>query len=103
MALVKHFAGARAIIVGERPRDRLVFWAEGNEAQLPNSKIEIGTSTGLHDWAHGCGDPRRCFWPNIWHGAIGVGNVEPDIRVGWRFEDYRRGVDTILARALEIP
>jgi hypothetical protein len=100
-ALVKHFVGSRALIVGERPRDRLVFWAEGNEAQLPNSKIEFPISTGMHDWAHGCRDLRRCFWPNIWYGSIGVGNVEPDIRVGWRFADYRRGVDTVLARALE--
>ena len=101
-ALVKHFAGSRAVIVGERPRDRLVFWAEGGEIQLPNSKIEIPIATGMHDWAHGCRDVVRCFWPNIWYGAIGVGNVEPDVRVGWRFEDYRRGVDTVLARALEI-
>ena len=102
-ALVKHFVGAAAVIVGQRPRDRLVFWAEGGEVQLPNSKIEIPVSTGMHDWAHGCSDPRRCFWPNIWYGSIGVGNVEPDIRVGWRFEDYRRGVDTVLDRALEVP
>jgi hypothetical protein len=45
-ALVKHFAGERAVIVGERPRDRLVFWAEGGQMQLPNSKIEIPVSTG---------------------------------------------------------
>jgi hypothetical protein len=102
-ALVKHFVGPRATIVGERPRDRLVFWAEGGQVQLPNSKIEIPVSTGMHDWAHGCRDMQRCFWPNIWYGSIGVGNVEPDIRVGWRFEDYRRGVDTVVARALEIP
>jgi hypothetical protein len=100
-ALVKHFAGERAVIVGERPRDRLVFWAEGGQMQLPNSKIEIPVSTGLHDWAHGCRDPARCYWPNIWYGGIGVGNVEPDVRVGWRFSDYRRGIDTVLARALD--
>ena len=100
-ALVKHFAGSRAVFVGERPRDRLVFWAEGNEAQLPNSKIEFPISTGMHDWAHGCRDLRRCFWPNIWYGSIGVGNVEPDVRVGWRFGDYRRGIDTVLERALQ--
>ncbi|HSW83811.1 MAG TPA: hypothetical protein VLH12_10070 [Usitatibacter sp.] len=100
-ALVKHFAGERAVIVGERPRDRLVFWAEGGQMQLPNSKIEIPVSTGLHDWAHGCRDPARCYWPNIWYGGIGVGNVEPDVRVGWRFSDYRRGIDTALARALD--
>jgi len=99
-ALVKHFAGERAMIVGERPRDRLTFWAEGDQMKLPNSKIEIPVSTGLHDWAHGCRDWLRCYWPNIWYGAIGVGNVEPDVRVGWRFADYRRGFDTVLSRAL---
>jgi hypothetical protein len=99
-ALVKHFAGERAVIVGERPRDRLVFWAEGGEMRLPNSKIEIPVSTGLHDWAHGCRDPARCYWPNVWYGGIGVGNVEPDVRVGWRFSDYRRGIDTVLEAAL---
>jgi hypothetical protein len=101
-ALVKHFVGSRAVVVGDRPRDRLVFWAEGGEIQLPNSKLEIPVSTGMHDWAKGCSDPHRCFWPNIWYGAIGVGNVEPEIRVTWRFEDYRRGVDTVLDRALEV-
>ena len=101
-ALVKHFAGPRTVIVGERPRDRLVFWAEGNQVTLPNSKIDIALSTGLHDWARGCRDWARCYWPNIWYGAIGVGNVEPDVRVAWRFEDYRRGVDTVLERALGV-
>jgi len=99
-ALVKHFAGERAVIVGERPRDRLVFWAEGGQMQLPNSKIEIPVSTGLHDWARGCRDPTRCYWPNIWYGSIGVGNVEPDVRASWKFEDYRRGIDTVLEAAL---
>jgi hypothetical protein len=100
VALVKHFAGSRAVVVGERPRDRLVFWAEGNQVQLPNSKIEIPVSTGMHDWAHGCRDFSRCHWPNIWYGSIGVGNVEPDVRVSWRFADYRDGRDTVLERAL---
>ena len=98
-ALVKHFAGSRSVVVGERPRDRLVFWAEGNQMTLPNSKIDIPISTGMHDWARGCRDWSRCHWPNIWYGAIGVGSVEPDVKVSWSFADYRRGVDTVLERA----
>ena len=99
-ALVKHFVGAeRTVIVGERPRDRLVFWAEGNQMTLPNSKIDVNISTGMHDWARGCRDWSRCHWPNIWHGSIGVGTVEPDVKVSWSFEDYRRGVDTVLEAA----
>jgi hypothetical protein len=101
-ALVKHFVGPdRTVIVGERPRDRLVFWAEGNQMTLPNSKIDIPISTGMHDWARGCRDFERCHWPNIWYGSIAVGSVEPDVHASWRFEDYRRGIDTVLARALE--
>jgi len=48
-----------------------------------------------------CRDWSRCYWPNIWYGGLAVGNVEPDFRVGWRFADYRRGVDTVLSRALD--
>ena len=98
-ALVKHFVGERSVIVGERPRDRLVFWAEGNQMTLPNSRIDIPISTGMHDWARGCRDWSRCHWPNIWYGSIGVGTVEPDVKVSWSFEDYRRGVDTVLNAA----
>ena len=98
-ALAKHFAAGRATIVGERPRDRLVFWAEGNSIQLPNSKIEVANSTALHDWAHGCRE-LRCYWPNYFYD-VAAGSVEPDVPVGWTFADYRRGVDTVLERALE--
>jgi hypothetical protein len=99
-ALVKHFVGAqRTVIVGERPRDRLVFWAEGNQMTLPNSRIDVNISTGMHDWARGCRDLLRCHWPNIWYGSIGVGTVEPDVKVSWSFADYRRGIDTVLGAA----
>ena len=100
-ALARHFGGSRTMIVGERPRDRLVFWAEGNQVQLPNSKIEIPVATGMHDWARGCRDWSRCHWPNIWYGSIGVGSVEPDVKVAWSFSDYRKGIDTVLQRALQ--
>lgn len=98
-ALVKHFGGDRVTIVGERAGDRLAFWAEGNSFTLPHSKLRIMTSTGYHDWAHGCRE-LRCFWPNLWYG-VGVGSVEPRVPAAWRFDDYRRGVDSVLARALE--
>jgi hypothetical protein len=29
------------------------------------------------------------------------GTIEPDIGVGWRFADFRCGVDTVLERARE--
>jgi hypothetical protein len=96
-ALMKHFAAGRATIVGEKPGDRLAFWAEGGAIELPNSKIKVNFSTGFHDWAHGCREP-RCWWPNLFYD-VAAGSVDPDVVVTWRFEDYRRGVDTVLARA----
>lgn len=98
-ALAKHFGGERTVIVGEPAGDRLAFWAEGNSFELPNSKLRVMTSTGYHDWAHGCRE-LRCFWPNFWYDA-GVGSVDPTIRVAWRFADYRHARDTVLQRALE--
>ena len=98
-AIVKHFAGPRAVIVGEPAGDRLQFYAEGNDMVLPNSKIHVHTATAYHDWAHGCRE-LRCYWPNFWYD-VGVGSIDPDVRVAWDFDDYRRGVDPVLAAALQ--
>jgi hypothetical protein len=97
--LARHFAGPRAVVVGSEPGDRLEFWAEGVPARLPNSGIEIGVSTGYHDWSHGCRE-LRCWWPNFYYDVAG-GDLAPGDPVRWRFADYRRGVDTVLQRALE--
>jgi hypothetical protein len=97
-AWARHYAGARATIVGERIGDRLAFWAEGLPVELPNSKLPVTVATGYHDWANGCRE-YRCFWLNFYYD-VAAGNLEPDVVVGWRFDDYRRGVDTVLERAL---
>jgi hypothetical protein len=97
--LARHFTGPRAVVMGSGPGDRLEFWAEGVPARLPNSGIEIGVSTGYHDWSHGCRE-LRCWWPDFYYDVAG-GDLLPGIPVRWRFADYRRGVDTVLQRALE--
>jgi hypothetical protein len=98
-ALAKHFTGARATYVGESPRDRMAFWAEGNFIDLPNSKIRVTTSTAYHDWEHGCRE-LRCYWLNYWYDVPG-GKIQPDIPVAWPFSDFRRGIDPVLERALK--
>jgi hypothetical protein len=98
-ALAKHFGGARSIIMGEKPGDRLTFWAEGNDIQLPNSRLIVHMATGYHDWANGCRE-LRCYWPNFYYD-VAVGSIDPAVRLGWSFADYRRGVDTLLERALQ--
>ena len=97
-ALAKHFAAGRAVIVGEKPGDRLAFWAEGTSIELPHSKIKVNISTGLHDWEKGCRS-LDCWWPNLFYD-VAAGSLDPQVPVAWRFEDYRRGVDPVLARAI---
>ena len=43
----------------------------------------------------------RCYWPNFYYD-VAVGTLEPDVVVGWRLDDYRRGADTVLERALAL-
>jgi hypothetical protein len=62
----------------------------------------VTIATGFHDWAHGCRE-LRCYWPDFFYDVAG-GSIDPKVAVGWRFADYRRGVDTVLERALaELP
>lgn len=101
VVLARHFAGAaRTTLVGDKPGDRLAFWAEGTPMTLPHSGIRIGVSTGFHDWQNGCTE-WRCWWPNLWYGVAG-GSVDPQVMVRWRFADYRRGVDNVLEQALSM-
>lgn len=86
---------------GARAGDSLAFWAEGTRIELPHSRLRVSFATGRHDWARGCRE-WRCYWPNVFRGAA-VGSIEPDVPVDWRFEDYARGVDTVLEAALEWP
>jgi hypothetical protein len=74
----------------------------GRGVQLPNSKIEIPISTGMHDWARGCSDPcAAASGPTSGTAPSAWATSSPTFRVAWRFEDYRRGIDTVLERALQ--
>jgi hypothetical protein len=102
MARAKHFAGTRAVVLGERVGDRERFWAEaGAPIELPNSKTFVFFATGYHDWNEGCGwkDWARCFWLN-YAFDVPAGDLSPKSPMAWRFEDYRKGVDTVLEEAL---
>ncbi len=104
LARAKYFGGARAVIVGERIGDRERFWAEsGAPLKLPNSKIMVFFATGYHDWHDGCGwkDLTRCFWLNL-PFDVPAGNLSPAKVVAWRFEDYQRGVDTVMEEVLKM-
>jgi hypothetical protein len=103
-ARAKHFAGARATVVGERVGDRERFWAEsGKPIELPHSRILVFFATGYHDWQTGCGlaDLTRCFLPNYPYD-VPAGSLAPDRGIAWKFADYRRGVDTVMEEVVRM-
>jgi len=98
-ALLKAEAKGRVIIVGEPVTDNLHWWSEGDTLTTPNSKLPLHYTTGYHDWANGCSDLDRCYWPVVFHG-VAVGTLDPDIPVDETFAQYAAGDDPALDAAL---
>ena len=97
-ALVKQYAGDRAMIVGEPMGDRPQFWAErGQPFTLPNSGYFIAYSTGYHDWEKGCSDDDtpHCFPPNR-REAADIGELKVEKVIQPAFADYAAGKDVVL-------
>lgn len=99
-ARLKHFAGGRAVIVGEPMGDRPRFWAEAaTRVVLPNSGLRVGYATGYHDWAEGCSITQLGFcYPGNYLLAAPAGDLTPAIPVRWSFADYVQGRDTVVDR-----
>ena len=91
---------AKTVIVGEHVGDRTRFWAESRGPSiLPNTRWAIGRSLQKHDLGAGC------MTPDCHFGASGrdwldiaIGSLEPDEPVATTFEQYRSGVDPLMAR-----
>jgi len=97
----KALLGSRAIIEGEPVGDTLQFWSqEGPPLVLPNSGIVVDFATAYHDLEHGCGG-LSCYWPDKVYG-VAAGSLAPSVMVHWRFDDYRQGIDPILARLADM-
>lgn len=101
-AYFKHYAGGRAIVLGEPVGDNLVFWGNaGTPMTLPNSRISVHIWVAKEDWENGCDDWWLCFWPTMLTD-VGVGTLEPDVSVPLRFDAYRAGRDPVIERAIAI-
>jgi hypothetical protein len=100
-ARLKHFAGARAVIVGEAMGDRSRFWGEGGVTLLPNSKIAVRYTTAFHDWEHGCSlsQIKTCFLLNYVYG-VSAGDLRPKVTIAASFADYAAGKDPVMAEAM---
>lgn len=99
LALLKEHAGGKLRVIGEPVGDRVRFWAEGGTLQLPHSKLAIGYATGLHDYAASCFGQAGCFWI-LWLYPTRVASFDPDLRVGYAFDDYVQLRDPVLDAAL---
>lgn len=99
LALLKEHAGGKLRVIGEPVGDRVRFWAEGGTLQLPHSKLAIGYATGLHDYATSCFGQAGCFWI-LWLYPTRVASFDPDLRVGYAFDDYVQLRDPVLDAAL---
>jgi hypothetical protein len=100
VSMLKAEAGDRVLIVGEDMGDRPSFWSEGDSVKLPNSIIQVRNSTSYHDWATGCHDLKRCYWPNVVFGPKTPISLAPDIRASASYADYAAGRDLVLDAAL---
>lgn len=100
-AMLKGQGGDRVALVGEPMGDNPRFVSEGQPIPLPNSQILVNPATGFQDWANGCDDIDRCFWPNVVFGKKGI-SLDPSIRIAPRFADYASGRDPVLERVLAL-
>jgi hypothetical protein len=100
-ARLKHFAGPRAVIIGEAMGDRSQFWGEGGSTVLPNSKLAVRYTTAFHDWEHGCGlsQVTSCFLLNYVYG-VPAGDLRPGVTISPRFADYAAGKDVVMAEVV---
>jgi hypothetical protein len=100
-ARLKHFAGARAILVGEAMGDRSQFWGEGGLTLLPNSKLAVRYTTAFHDWERGCSlsQVTTCFLLNYVYD-VPAGDLRPTVTVTPSFADYAAGKDVVMSEVM---
>jgi hypothetical protein len=101
-AMLKESGGASVIFLGTSMGDNDRFYAEGLPGPLPNSKLRVRASPGLHDWGAGCRDMSRCFWPVAVWGPQTQISLRPDYVIDPTFAEYAAGRDPVLEQALEV-
>ncbi len=92
VAFAKQAAPDRVTIAGESVGDRLMFFAEGDGIDLPNTRAMIGPGTERHDYVGGCRDYDDCERAVV-RNRISVASVEPDLAAPSPIEAYLAGLD----------
>jgi hypothetical protein len=88
-AQMKQFT--QAIFVGEAIGDRLDFWAEGGEIELPNSHAIISYSNGFHRYSGVRYSERQPYYEEL-----SIPSLAPDVPVPMSSKDYFSGRDPAL-------
>jgi hypothetical protein len=102
-ARAKYFTRDRVELIGESVGDRDQYWAErGERLQLPNSGVQIGYATAMHDSVRNCYDLTRCYWLDLFYG-VPAGSLAPTRLIDWQFVDYTKGQDSVLNAVLHGP
>jgi hypothetical protein len=94
-ALLKAGAPMRTKIVGEPISDHEWFWSEGDTLKAPASGLPLHYTHGYHDWANGCSDLKKCYWPVVFHG-VKAGSLHPDMTVPLTYANYVQGNDPVM-------
>jgi hypothetical protein len=100
VAFARAALGERMTIIGQRIGDDERAYGETNNFELPNSRLGITFSTGLHDVADGCPPFPECYWRNYFND-VAVGSLDPDISVDYNFDDFAVGVDPVMGWILD--
>ncbi len=94
-ARLKHFSGARAVVVGEPAGDGLTMWSEGPTFVLPNSRLRVKAATAFHDFAEGRFEPGKTFLMDLFY-RVPAGDLDVDWPVVTTFPEYMSGHDPVL-------
>jgi hypothetical protein len=111
---LKQSGGARVVLVGEAPGDRLVFFSEARPVQLPHTGLFFGPATARMDYQTGCRNYDDCFVavaqpghktaPPIVPGVekldrmpIAIPSLEPNLVAPWTVESWLNGSDPAMA------
>jgi len=85
----------KAIFIGEPVGDRLDYWSEGGNINLPNSKIAIHFADSFHRYSHKDYPDRKPYFEEL-----SIDSLEPDYPVSPSFADYAAGHDPAMGMVL---
>ncbi len=94
-------APGQTVLLGGDVGDRLAFFSEGGSGCLPHAPFCFHYATGMHDYAHACRDPGKCFWLN-WIYPARTDDLKPAETIPTSFADYLAGRDPAFERALAL-